>query len=93
MSNKSTIGVSKENYTALKKAATQKGTSIASVVNSLIEQVGVADKDEKVILSIPMSLTRRNKDALRQWLETRMDALINIYYPEKSHAADAETNH
>ena len=82
MSNKNTIGVSDENYTALKVAAVRKGKSIASIANGLIEQVGIADSDEKVILSIPTSLTKRNKEGLRSWLESRMEALINIYYSE-----------
>lgn len=83
MSKQNSIGLTKDNYDNLKKAAANRGTSMTAYLNSLIDQVGIADKDEKVILSIPMTLTRRNEEALRRWLLSRVEALVDAYYPKK----------
>ena len=79
------------NHELLKKAATRKGISIFALANNLLEDIGIADKEEKVILSIPSSLTRKNKDALRQWLHSHVATIVNAYYPEKINA-DVKTS-
>lgn len=76
------IGINDNNYDSLKKGAANRGVSITGLANSIIEDLGVADKTEKVILSIPPSLTKRNKDELRKWLQVRIDAIMAAYYPE-----------
>ena len=54
------VGLKKELHALLKKAATRRGVSMTEYVNDLIEQVGVADKDAKVILSVRSHLTKNN---------------------------------
>jgi hypothetical protein len=86
------IEVTKEIHESLKKAATKRGMTLIDYVNSLIEQIGVADKDEKVILSVPTNLLRKNKDGLKQWLDLRVHALVDAYYPRKKENVDVATN-
>lgn len=69
-----------ETHSLIKKAAAKKGISMSSYVNNLIDQVGVADKDTKVILTIPSDLIKKNKAGLEEWLKVRMDALVKVYY-------------
>lgn len=80
------------NHEALKKASVRKGVSIFSLVNNLLEDVGLADKEEKVILSVPITLTRKNRDGLKQWLQNRMEAVLAAYYPKEKTNADVKTN-
>lgn len=85
---KNSVGLSQLNHDLVKKEADRRGISMASYVNSVLDQIGVADRGEKVILTIPASLTKKNKEAFRTWLQMRMEALMAIYYPcrEKNNA-------
>lgn len=83
MSREKRVTVSDENYNGLKKAAAARGVSMASFVNNLIENFGVDDKSEKVILSIPSPLTRKNAEGLKDWLKVRMEAIVKAYYPKE----------
>lgn len=76
------VGVSNDKYELLKKAAEKRGVSIKSLVDNIIEKVGIADKEEKIILSVPVSLTKRNKEAFKEWLQIKADALVGMYYPK-----------
>lgn len=76
----SRVELTKETGELVKKVAAKKGISIASYVNNLIDQVGVADKGVKVILTVPSDLIKKNKAGLEEWLKVRMDALVKVYY-------------
>lgn len=91
---KNSVGLSQVNYDLVKKEAGRRGVSMAAYVNSVLDQIGVADRDEKVILTIPSSLTKKNKEAFCAWLQIRMEALMTIYYPcrEKKNATNVATN-
>ena len=95
MSKTHSVGITKENYELLKQGAALKGTSMQSLVNNLIRDIGIADKTEKVILCVPSSLTKRNKEGLREWLQSRLNAVLAAYYPENrevTHAAYFEAD-
>lgn len=80
---KNSVGLTDSNYEMLKKVASDKNTSLSGFVNTILKEFAVENKDEKVILTVPSLLTKRNKEQLREWLQLRMNAIIAAYYPEK----------
>lgn len=88
MSSRLTVGLTKENHELLKKAAVRRGVNMSVVANAILQEFGVADRDEKVILTIPSNLTKRNKEGFKEWVRSRMDALMNAYYPDTHNAID-----
>lgn len=82
MSKTNSVTLTKKNYDALKEAADKKGTNVYTLLNALLKDIGVADKEEKIILCVPHNLASDNKDGLRSWLETSVEKIIGAYYPE-----------
>ena len=78
---KNSVGLTDNNYETLKKVASNKKTSLSGLVNMILKEFADDSKDEKVIISVPSLLTKRNKDQLREWLRLRMDAIVEAYYP------------
>lgn len=74
------IELTQETHGFIKEAATKAELSIPAYMDKLIQQVGIANKDEKVILSIPSRLIKKDKEGLQRWLQERMDAIVKKYY-------------
>jgi len=77
------VSLTKKNYDTLKDAADKRGMNVYTLVNALLKDIGIADNEEKLILCLPSHLTKGSKDDLRVWLETRIDKIVDSYYPEK----------
>lgn len=86
MSKNNSVSLTKKNYEALKAAAEKQGTSVYTLVNTILKDVGVAEGEEKVVLCVPSHLTRDNRDALWDWLDSRAEAILRAYYPETTPA-------
>jgi hypothetical protein len=77
------VEITPENHALLKKVSSQRGKSMSAIINDLIRDYGIADKEKKVILSVPTSLVKNNKEGLREWLKIRMYTIMSAFYPEK----------
>jgi hypothetical protein len=75
------IEIEQETHEIVKKSAEAKGVSMVSYVNQTIKDVGIANKDAKVIITIPSNLLKNNKDKLAGWLKQKMQAIVQAYYP------------
>lgn len=77
------IEISEECHKTVKKISDRKKISMRHFIETLVKEIGLEDKEEKLIMSVPAHLTKRNKDGMKEWLQTRTDAILNAYYPNK----------
>jgi hypothetical protein len=78
---KTEVYVNKANLENLNTLAVKKGATTAAVLNELLTNVGVGnDKVKPVVLQIPVELLEGNKEGLKNWLESKSKAILNLLY-------------
>lgn len=74
---KMSVGLSDDNYEKVRKVALQRETSMAAYLNSILDQIDLSHKGERIVLSVPPKI---KKEELKKWLLDRVDSIVDLYY-------------
>ncbi len=83
--SKNSIYINKKTDEALGAISKAKGITKSSIINNLVEQVGLGREDVKpIVLLIPTELLQGNDEQLHIWLAARAAGIHRHFYPNNN---------
>ncbi len=83
--SKNSIYINKKTDEALSKVAKARGITKSSLINTLIEQIGLGREDVKpIVLLVPNDLLQDHNEQLHSWLAARAAGIHRHFYPNNN---------